>query len=331
MHEALTMLPAMQTAGETTVAESLREQLWSRLLAAQNPDGGWGYQAGRPSAAEPTAWALLGLRTAAGERLPQVSPRMHQARHWLEQQQTDQGFWTTPAAAIPGIWVTALAGLALAGAGGSAAALSRAAQWLVATWPAEGRLRWNPLWWWRGRRVTEQNPALRGWSWIPGTASWVEPTAVTLLFLNRLLPALRPAATERRVRLATAMLYDRMCPSGGWNSGNPRIYGVEGVPQIGPTAWALLALAERPERERARRSLDWLERAVGESAGVSSLALAALALRAWRRSSDWLEPALVAAYQREPRFSHPLALAQALMALTPGAEEIFCARGQPEG
>ena len=29
------------------------------------------------------------------------------------------------------------------------------------------------------------------------------------------------------------MLYDRMCPGGGWNCGNPKVYGVAGEPLVG--------------------------------------------------------------------------------------------------
>ena len=44
------------------------------------------------------------------------------------------------------------------------------------------------------------------------------------------------------------MLYDRMCPGGGWNCGNPMVYGVPGEALIVPTVWALLALRDEPKK-----------------------------------------------------------------------------------
>ena len=42
--------------------EEFRNQVCLPMLAgSQNPDGGWGYQAGKQSATEATAWALLAL------------------------------------------------------------------------------------------------------------------------------------------------------------------------------------------------------------------------------------------------------------------------------
>jgi hypothetical protein len=74
------------------------------------------------------------------------------------------------------------------------------------------------------------------------------------------------------------MLYDRICPGGGWNCGNPRVYGVAGEPLIVPTAWALLALRSDPGRPEFVISLDWLERNVENARGASSLALARICL-----------------------------------------------------
>jgi hypothetical protein len=88
------------------------------------------------------------------------------------------------------------------------------------------------------------------------------------------------------------MLYDRMCPGGGWNSGNPLVYGVAGVPRIGPTVWALLALIDQPERAENQMSLDWLARAYAGIRGAASLALAHRCLAAYGRKIPSLAPAL---------------------------------------
>ena len=97
----------------------------------------------------------------------------------------------------------------------------------------------------------------RGWGWTPGTSSWVEPTSFALLALERSRSrrSCHPTANRRR-ELATAMLYDRMCPGGGWNCGNPRVYGVAGEPLVVPTVWALLALRAQSARRENTESLD---------------------------------------------------------------------------
>lgn len=77
--------------------------------------------------------------------------------------------------------------------------------------------------------MVRQDSRLRGWNWTPGTASWVEPTAHALLLLRMLPPETLPSPAARGRQLAEQMLFDRMCPGGGWNSGNPLIYGVAGV------------------------------------------------------------------------------------------------------
>ncbi len=140
----------------------------------------------------------------------------------------------------------------------------RGLDWLLEAWPAEGTL------WWRLRQSFISLPR-----WLartarcaagigrPGTASWVEPTAHALLFLRSLPPELLPPQAAKRRQLAERMLFDRMCPGGGWNSGNPLVYGVAGVPRIGPTAWALLALRDHSERAEIQMSLAWLEGAYG--------------------------------------------------------------------
>jgi hypothetical protein len=79
------------------------------------------------------------------------------------------------------------------------------------------------------------------------------------------------------------MLYDRMCPGGGWNCGDPLVYGVSGKPLVIPTAWALLALRSYRQRSENLISLDWLERTLLHESGPLSLALAQVCLEAYGR------------------------------------------------
>jgi hypothetical protein len=111
------------------------------------------------------------------------------------------------------------------------------------------------------------------------------------------------------------MLYDRMCPGGGWNSGNPLVYGVAGVPRIGPTAWALLALREQAERVENQLSLEWLEGAYGTIHGAASLALAHRCLAAYGRRVSPLAPALGKLYPQNRFLENALTHAWILLAL----------------
>jgi hypothetical protein len=120
----------------------------------------------------------------------------------------------------------------------------------------------------------------------------VEPTAQALIVLRmaRTAPPARDA--QQRQDLAEKMLYDRMCPGGGWNCGNPRIYGVPGEPLVGPTVWALLALRAHAERQENKISLDWLAQNWMKIQSPGSLALANIGLKVYGRNISEIGAAL---------------------------------------
>jgi hypothetical protein len=74
-----------------------------------------------------------------------------------------------------------------------------------------------------------------------------------------------------------------MCPGGGWNCGNPEVYGVAGEPLVLPTAWALLALRKHPERPENIQSLQWLEKNFAKIQAPGSYAMARICLAAYGR------------------------------------------------
>jgi hypothetical protein len=143
------------------------------------------------------------------------------------------------------------------------------------------------------KEIVSQDVSLRGWGWTPHTASWVEPTAFALLAFDQANPELLPHEAVRRSKLAKALLYDRMCPGGGWNCGNPLVYGVPGDPLVEPTVWALLALRDDPNRRENLQSLEWLENNLSRILSARSLALAKLCWDVYER--NW--PAHVATFQ----------------------------------
>lgn len=282
------------------------------LLRAQNSDGGWGYHSQSNSGAEPTACALLALRQESGRH----SQSIERATKWLRQTQMVEGSWPTPAGE-PGCWVTALACLALLeGSQNPGDAVLKGLQWLSDAWPAEGNLWWNLRHWWHKERenVVRHDHTLRGWGWTPGTASWVEPTAHVLILLSNIPERFHPAGMIKRKRLAEKMLYNRICPGGGWNAGNPTDYGVPGKPQIGPTVWALLALSEYKDRSENRASLDWLEQSYENVLGPGSLALAHLCLAAYGRPTSCGETKLCNLYMENHFLSNIVVLSWACSA-----------------
>jgi len=175
--------------------------------------------------------------------------------------------------------------------------LDRGVNWLWKTPPGDaGR-------WWRfvrrltaKRSVSSQSDQLYGWSWTQGTASWVEPTAYALIVLRRAPEKLLSNDAQKRISIAQKMLLDRMCPGGGWNCGNPMVYGVAGEPQVVPTVWALLALRDSGTPE-FKKSLDWLEANRGEVQSLASLALTKIGLDALGRSDPNLENSLAASFR----------------------------------
>jgi hypothetical protein len=156
-------------------------------------------------------------------------------------------------------------------------------QWLL---DARGR---EANWFWRWKLSTVDNkvkfdPAKFGWSWVPETTSWVVPTAFSLIALQQVRQRGydKTAQLAERVDLGTSMLLDRMCPGGGWNSGNGIAFGVPLAPHIDATSIALLALTRHEEEQGVQRSLQWLVNRLAGCPSPYSLAWGVLAIAAYR-------------------------------------------------
>lgn len=291
------------------------EQFCLRLLVdTQNSDGGWGYRVHSPSSVEATSWSLSAL--AAASKQWDWTESADRGVDWLGKSQLTDGSWPQFRGHSEGCWVTALACSALHEQGRASDAVAKGIAWLCNTWPGEGGL------WWRLRHrmvasseVVRQNHGLQGWSWTPGTSSWVEPTSHVLMLLRSFPGAASSRRTSKRRRLGEGMLYDRMCPEGGWNCGNPMVYGVAGQPMVIPTVWALLALQDYRGRPENQKSLCWLWHAYDQIQGPGSLSLAHLCLETYGRTMQLLGPALGRLYLKNQFFHNTLVLAWASLAL----------------
>jgi Squalene-hopene cyclase C-terminal domain/Prenyltransferase and squalene oxidase repeat len=267
------------------------------LLNSQNEDGGWGFHAQSGSRAEPTAWALIALLESAAT--PAQRESAARACKFLDAAQLPDGSWPCSPELREGSWVTSLACLALCDHAESSANVMRGLGWLGKELPGEaGRLHRILRRLFAKKSVGTQNASYFGWSWTIGTASWVEPTSYAIIFLRATPEELLSAAAKRRLRIGETMLYDRICPAGGWNCGNPMVYGVAGEPQVTSTAWALLALRGHAERSEVQKSLRWLQEYSKSIQSPASLALAIIAMNAYGRPDAELAEKLQAAYDR---------------------------------
>jgi hypothetical protein len=285
----------LESASHSTQRTSqLRSDCLSLLKSSQNADGGWSFHNGEQSRVEPTCWAARALFDSDQR---QESGDFGKVWHFLHSSQLSDGSWPASSGMTTGSWVTSLACSALQSDPKSTTHVKAGLKWLCEDFPRDS----SPL-----RRffeslrpksqIVSQNTTYRGWGWTPRTASWVEPTAFALMTLRDAAPPQLPANASQRRELAVALLYDRMCPGGGWNCGNPRVYGVDGQSLVLPTCWALLALvgSERPAQEagseRAAKendarekpgralSLAWLQKEFAKIESAASLAVARMTL-----------------------------------------------------
>ena len=296
----MTALEMSNHSDSSNPKHGARDQFLSLLKTQQNVDGGWGFHAGEQSRVEPTCWAALALfhsedRLNTGEFL--------RLAHFLHSAQLPDGSWPATPQMNTGSWITSLACSVLCGDPRSAKYVETGLEWICDDFPRDSS-RWRRLLQ-RLRppkRVNEQNDSYRGWGWTPRTSSWVEPTSFALLALRCADPQHLPKNAAERRELAIALLYDRMCPGGGWNCGNPRVYGVDGEALVLPTCWALLALRDAPEKPGRAMSLAWLQGAFAGIESAGSLAVARITLenygieppKAKRSLQDWTADDLAA-------------------------------------
>ena len=244
------------------------------LLNCQLPCGGWSYDKSRQWATEPTALALLALRLRPGANC-------NKGASFLRSCQRSDGSWPAFEGDEEGSWATALAVIALARLGGNWSRVQRGAAWLLNVRGQESH--WLAQWRYRFfDRQVRFDPDKYGWPWTAGSASWVVPTSYTLIALRLAFGCCLPPAVKKRIDNGTAMLFDRGCPSGGWNAGNGIAFDVPLEPHIDVTSLALLALLPLREHPFVKKSLAWLQREFPFLASTGRLSWAMVALAAYK-------------------------------------------------
>lgn len=268
------------------------------LLAGRNPDGGWGYSPGKASRLEPTCWAVLALQGLVPESI---------LRGTIARWPSRDGLLIERVGGNPNYAFHALGLLAL--------------QALQAEHAATNAELVRGLQRGAGVRLDEPNTSnrqdntLQGWSWIPETFSWVEPTAWALLALKK-SQGLATAPVERsRLAEAEALLVDRCCVLGGWNYGNSNMFGRELRPYVPTTAIALLALQSLTRGQALDRSLTFLSTAASIERSGYAMSIARIALTVFGRDDSGVAEALDRQVSTTCDLGYQLGAAQALYAL----------------
>lgn len=216
---------------ESPVLISRREH----LRATQNPDGGWGYFAGRQSWLEPTFYAMLALRG---------DPAADRAWNLVKSWQNPDGGWRPSAQVSSSTWVTALGVTLCTEHQDYGPSFDNGLRWLLGTTGFESywfsRLVHRVL----GRGV-DRDTSNRGWPFFRDTTAWVEPTALSLIALRRAAARVQNRELRSRVEEGENLLMLLRCRDGGWNYGNSAALGVDLPSYPETTALAVLGLGRR--------------------------------------------------------------------------------------
>ena len=238
----------------------------SFLLSSQNPDGGWGYAAQQSSAVEPTSAVLLALRED-----PSCAQSCRRAIDWIKRAQHVDGGWGYNSRDKESGWQTAWAVLALARSGEKGDVSNRGVKWLLSVKTlqlSEDTLQ-------AGKKILTIDLSLRGWPWLPGQATWIEPTALAMLALE----SAQDAVVTPRIHEALRYIQDRRCPGGGWNVGNPVMFNSALPARVHTTALVLLAFLKLSPKNVHPEDIEILRSEMRRDGGVLGLAFGLLALR----------------------------------------------------
>jgi hypothetical protein len=236
-----------------------RETLSQRFLA----EGGVADRVHGQFRTDATAWAIVALHAAGWD-----SEDLERHRTRLVREQDKDGRLCVDPQHADSYWPTALAILAWQNSASSHEAQTRAIRFLIETTGLHRPRQWFD--------AAGHDPLLKGWPWIDGTHSWIEPTALNVLALKA-----TGHAQHERVLEAIRMILDRQLPHGGWNYGSTYVFGKEHLPMPESTGAALTSLAGKVAREKVAHSLGYLRGEADRLRTPVSLGWTLLGLAAW--------------------------------------------------
>ncbi len=274
------------------------------LLSAQSINGGWGYRTGHSPVVEPTAAVLLALREQEA-----ASQAYQRGLAWLLSSQHPDGGWGINENDPESGWQTAWAIMALKSAVNSTQAISKAAGWLAteASYDISAE---------EFRKPQIPQTSIVGalvWPWLPGQATWIEPTALAILALNGLE---NPPLAEARMKSALNYFDYYRTASGGWNVGNSGPLDTHDLPRAFPTALVLLALASFSPKMIQAADITALQQDMQDDSGILAQAVGTLALHVLGKLDDLSLSTLSSQQLPDGSWEHnPFATALAMLAL----------------
>lgn len=257
-------------AGRVSDSKSYLGARLAVLRNTQNPDGGWGYFAGKSSWLEPTAYAALAL---AGE------PASDRAWKLLSSWQLPDGSWKPAAEVQVSSWGTSLCATIAIVRNEWGQPLENGVKWLMGSSGVESN--WLNVAAARLRLVKqERDVSLKCWPWKPGNSGWVEPTVHALVALKQASAKLSSSELRSRVQMGEAQLTDVRSRDGGWNYGSPAALGVDLPSYPETTALALVALQGRNDLSNdLGKAFDLARRQMGETPSPMARAWLTIAMR----------------------------------------------------
>jgi hypothetical protein len=265
---------------------SWKEEARRELMELRGSSSAWSYRRAHVASAEPTVLACLGMLASGDQATIDSDMRTaEQGAGWLAAiQRPDGSVPVVDGLPSPG-WPTPYALLLWSNRPGYDLARRRGRSWLLeckgATQPRANV----------GDNIVGHDPSLVGWPWVDGTHSWLEPTALSLLALNR-----EGLGQHPRVSAGIELVRDRALVRGGWSCGGKSAFGNEQRPQPTATGLALLALAARGDRSAAvARGVAYLRATLADIRAAVSVGWGILGLRAHDalpvESETWLREA----------------------------------------
>jgi hypothetical protein len=205
------------------------------LRASQNPDGGWSYFPGKGSWLEPTTYAMLALHGTGWD--PGLDRAWKLVRSW----QLADGSFRPGGEVKDGTWVTAHAVTLASVRGVNDASVRASVDWLLKVVGAEHNV-YTRVGSFLHLIKARLDVSHEGWPWREGNATWIEPTAHTLVALKKVASQYRTVEVGRRVRDGEELILSRRCTDGGWNYGTPNMLYVDLPSFPETTALALVGL-----------------------------------------------------------------------------------------
>ncbi len=289
------------------------EPIITSLLENQNPDGGWGSLRGKRSNTEATALAVAALQSLGDHK---ASARRKPGVDWLIKQQNKDHSWPLNDTVKEGSWTTALAIMALSDNTEHVERTVAAAGWLTEQEGSKPGILAEIVLWFTGKSgVNKLNQDLIGWSWVPHSFSWVEPTSYALMALKKIRPRLAGTKADERIRQADAMIYDRMCEGGGWNYGNSKVLDYALWPYPDTTALALIAMQDHAKEKANQDSLQVLNKIARETDSGLALCWAAICMNIYRQDSAPLHQQIDKRFAATGLLGETKSLALAVIAL----------------